>query len=263
MKLEENVAWELASRWVRQGATGPGPFYDQKRVAMTLAPILAVPHGTILEVGSGSGEAIWCLKRMEGTGIAVGIDSDWRSLLHCVRAGNPASFARADADRGLPFRTGSVDCLLTSEVYEHLHHPAAFFQEAHRVLRPNGLLLLTTPNLESLVLITLRRLPRSWTQRIVLRGGPRQRSLHPEFFGVPVGEDGHSHQREGSTVREMEREATRSGFRQVRATTWGVPLATDRVLSRLPPPVWRFILNRFHTLGVGLRHILVVWVRLP
>lgn len=230
---------------------------------MTLVPILAAPHETVVEVGSGSGGAARCLQQMEGVNIAVGVDSDPRSLRYCVKSGNPARFARADADRGLPFRSQSADCLLTSEVYEHLHHPEAFFREAHRVLRPGGLLVLTTPNLESLALIILRRLPRPWARRIVLRGGPRQRSLHPEFFGVPVTEDGHSHQREGSTLRAMEKLATDFGFRQVRATTWGIPFATDQALSKLPRPVWQFLLNRFDTLGVGLRHIMVVWVRLP
>ncbi len=232
-------------------------------MAMTLAPLLASHPETVLEVGSGSGEASRCLQETEGIKIAVGIDSDSRSVLHCVRSGNPASFARADADVGLPFKSESIDGLLTSEVYEHFHHPEVFFAEAHRVLRPNGLLVLTTPNLESLVLMALRRLPRVWAQRIVLRGGPRQRSLHPEFFGTPLAEDGHSHQREGSTVREMERLAAQFGFRQVRGTTWGIPFATDPGLAKLPRPVWEFLLGHFHTLGVGLRHIFVVWVRLP
>ena len=259
---EEPTVRQLV-RSVKAGQTGLDPFYTRKRIAMTLGPILAAHPERVLEVGSGSGEATRCLQEMEGVRIAVGIDSDPRSLRHCVRSGNPARFARAGADAGLPFKSGSIDGLLTSEVYEHLRHPEAFFREAHRVLRSDGVLVLPTPHLDSLVLLALRRMPRAWAQRIVLRGGPRQRVLHPEFFGTPVGEDGHSHQREGSTVREMERLAPRFGFRQVRATPWGIPFATDPALTKLPRPVWEFRLDRFHTRGVGLRHILVVWVRLP
>lgn len=230
---------------------------------MTLAPILAAPHQVVVEVGSGSGEATECLQRTNGVRIAVGVDLDRQALLRCTQSGNLASFVRADADRGLPFRDGSIDVLLASEVYEHLYHPEVFFEEVHRVLRPGGLLLLTTPNLESMALMLLRRIPRAWAQRILLRGGDRQRVLHPEFFHGPVEDEGHSHQREGSSLRDMEKLASRFGFRQVRATTWGIPFATDAALSKLPRPVWRFMLDRLNTLGVGLRHIMVAWVRTP
>lgn len=263
MNALDRAAWQLAAEGFGMDNASPGSYYDRKRVAMTLAPILACRHEMVLEVGSGSGGAVRCLQRMSGNRIAVGIDSDFRSVRYCVQSGNPASFARADADQGLPFKTGSFDCLLSSEVYEHLHHPETFFLDAHRVLRPGGLLVLTTPNMESLVLMTLRHLPRRWAQQIVLRGGPRQRSLHPEFFGVPVDEDGHSHQREGSTLREMAGLAKCFGFRQTRAATWGIPFTTDSAMTKLPRPVWEFLLDRFTVLGVGLRHILVVWTRNP
>lgn len=42
---------------------------------------------------------------------------------------------------------GSVDCLVSTEVFEHLyHHPLGYLEECWRVLRTGGLLLLTTPN---------------------------------------------------------------------------------------------------------------------
>jgi SAM-dependent methyltransferase len=41
----------------------------------------------------------------------------------------------------------SVDCVVSTEVLEHLyHHPAGYLAECWRILRPGGLLLLSTPN---------------------------------------------------------------------------------------------------------------------
>ncbi|MEJ8669191.1 class I SAM-dependent methyltransferase [Streptomyces sp. MS1.AVA.1] len=50
-------------------------------------------------------------------------------------------------DGGLPFRTGSADAVLFSEVIEHLVDPDAALDEIRRVLRPGGHLMLSTPNL--------------------------------------------------------------------------------------------------------------------
>jgi SAM-dependent methyltransferase len=42
---------------------------------------------------------------------------------------------------------GSVDCVVSTEVLEHLyHHPVGYLTECWRILRPGGLLLLSTPN---------------------------------------------------------------------------------------------------------------------
>ncbi|SCL29053.1 Ubiquinone/menaquinone biosynthesis C-methylase UbiE [Micromonospora rhizosphaerae] len=52
-----------------------------------------------------------------------------------------------DATRALPFRDGSFAGLLTGELIEHVYDPTALLRECHRVLAPEGLLVLTTPNL--------------------------------------------------------------------------------------------------------------------
>lgn len=50
----------------------------------------------------------------------------------------------ADAHR-LPFAEGSFDCILASEVLEHLASPAEFVASARRALAPGGRLVLTVP----------------------------------------------------------------------------------------------------------------------
>ncbi len=50
----------------------------------------------------------------------------------------------------LPFRTGSVDTLLSTEVLEHVPKPRALVTEMARVLKPGGKLLLTVPFIQPL-----------------------------------------------------------------------------------------------------------------
>jgi SAM-dependent methyltransferase len=45
----------------------------------------------------------------------------------------------------LPFLTGAFDCVIISEVLEHLEHDAEALEEVSRVLRPGGLLAVSVP----------------------------------------------------------------------------------------------------------------------
>ena len=45
----------------------------------------------------------------------------------------------------LPFAAATMDTVLCNEVLEHVPEPSQLFAEAARVLRPGGVLLLTTP----------------------------------------------------------------------------------------------------------------------
>lgn len=44
-----------------------------------------------------------------------------------------------------PFGDGEFDSVVTNQVFEHVFHPEEFLREIHRVLRPEGILLLTVP----------------------------------------------------------------------------------------------------------------------
>jgi hypothetical protein len=121
-------------------------------------------------------------------------------------------------------------------------------------------LVLTTPNTESLALMVLRRLPRRWAQRILTREGAAKANLHPEFFGDLEKGSPHGHRVEGASLAEMERMAARYGFRQIRGTTWGLPFSAG-FWGKVPRATREFLLRRFLALGVGLRHIFIVWQR--
>jgi SAM-dependent methyltransferase len=58
--------------------------------------------------------------------------------------GNPTADIAVDNDGRLPLDAGTVDCVLSSQVLEHLPDPLAYLSETRRVLRPGGRLVLST-----------------------------------------------------------------------------------------------------------------------
>jgi SAM-dependent methyltransferase len=44
-----------------------------------------------------------------------------------------------------PFEAGSFDSILCNQVLEHVFNPEEFIKEIHRVLKPNGVIILTVP----------------------------------------------------------------------------------------------------------------------
>jgi len=59
----------------------------------------------------------------------------------------------------LPFGDNTFDVLCSFQVIEHLEKPEHFFKEANRVLKKDGLLIISTPNPEG---IPAKRLKHKW-----------------------------------------------------------------------------------------------------
>jgi len=104
--------------------------------------------GTVLEVGSESSLIPSYWENQLGVALEqirlVEISSVSAELLR--RSGFQVSVVDVSSER-LPFADGSISVTLLSEVIEHLIDPDFALEEIRRVLRPNGLLVLTTPNM--------------------------------------------------------------------------------------------------------------------
>lgn len=61
-----------------------------------------------------------------------------------IRAANFGGVLRGDVTR-LPFEDNTFDCIVTSEVLEHIQNDVVAISEFHRVLKPGGTLAATVP----------------------------------------------------------------------------------------------------------------------
>ena len=97
--------------------------------------------GYLVDVGAGSGGVTAMLRWPEEHKVAV--DGN-EQLVHDARARHALETLNADvADVPLPDGSASVVCLL--DVIEHLTDSAPALREAHRLLRPDGRLVVTVP----------------------------------------------------------------------------------------------------------------------
>lgn len=168
---------------------GPGP--------RTRNALPHVPEGArVLDLGCGSGGLLAAVPSPKA---AVGADLAWPALREARKRGLAVVRATLE-NRRLPFRSDAFDRVTCMDVVEHLFDPRPLLGEAHRVLRPGGLLVLQTPNV------------RHWHQvwRIAVRG------RGPSTSGDPEGIDGgHLHYFTFRDVVDLLHEA---GFADVETT---------------------------------------------
>jgi SAM-dependent methyltransferase len=110
--------------WVRTG--------HRRRVTRTIAPRISRLSGVVLDIGGGRDAPH---------------DSAWTGAARRIRLDmSPTHRPDIIADAlALPFRNNSVDAGVIVETLEHLPDPAEAFNEAHRVLKPGGVIVGSAP----------------------------------------------------------------------------------------------------------------------
>lgn len=103
--------------------------------------------GRVLEVGCGLGHLLgWLTDRYSVFGADI---NPW--ALHQAQRDIPeASFLLLSAENLRAFPDESFSVVVTKHVLEHLPNPEMAISEMSRILMPDGLLLFSTPNLDSI-----------------------------------------------------------------------------------------------------------------
>jgi SAM-dependent methyltransferase len=97
----------------------------------------------VLEVGCGEGYGTALLAEVADA--VIGIDYDALTIAHAHETYPQAGFVRGNL-AALPVADAAVDVLATLQVIEHVWNHPEFVRECRRVLRPDGRLVITTPN---------------------------------------------------------------------------------------------------------------------
>jgi len=123
----------------------------QRRISFDIDYLLEYGSGESIVVDIGCCPPLFLLSA-QNLGFQVsGVDITPDRFSRCIEVENLNVFKCNIETEPLPFDDETVDVIVLNEVFEHLRINLVYtFSEVFRVLRPNGYLILSTPNLKSL-----------------------------------------------------------------------------------------------------------------
>lgn len=134
------------------------------------------PEMRILDAGAGAGILAETDLRESGAEI-WGIDED-------ERVKNNPHLRRAFVGRleEMPFEDCFFDAVFCFNVVEHLERPELFFAECSRILKPDGLLFVKTPNGKHYMPFFARLTPLSFHRFYKSKMGKKAADIFPKFY---------------------------------------------------------------------------------
>ena len=97
-------------------------------------------HGRVLEIGTGTGYGVEIVAPHAERFVTI---DKYRT--EALALPENAQFIQTEVPP-LPFGDGEFDCVISFQVIEHIRDDRRFVAEIHRVLRPDGMFIVTTPN---------------------------------------------------------------------------------------------------------------------
>ncbi|HEY4105973.1 MAG TPA: methyltransferase domain-containing protein [Polyangiaceae bacterium] len=130
----------------------------------------------ILNLGSGPFFELSELPRQKKRFTLCDIDPRALELARRIHGAALVAADTVSADAPLPYPDSWFDAVVSMDVVEHVPEPLPWVESALRVLKPGGLLFLTTPNYAS---YSLRALENTVLELIAQKQGFSRKKLHP------------------------------------------------------------------------------------
>jgi methionine biosynthesis protein MetW len=106
------------------------------------------PNAKLLDLGCNNGEFTLEVANIIGTRQVSGVEVVMESIEQ-ARARGIECYQASLEDAKLPIEDGSFDVVCGNQVIEHIANTDGFVREIHRILRPGGYAIISTPNLAS------------------------------------------------------------------------------------------------------------------
>lgn len=123
--------------------------HEERRVREVIISQVPKNAKTVLDVGCGSG---WVAKEFfQKNKNVISLDISKSNPQKVKQLYPSQSHFQVVADSfKLPFKSNSIDCVIASEIIEHVVDPKIFLKELFRVVSDNGSLIISTPYKEKL-----------------------------------------------------------------------------------------------------------------
>jgi len=100
----------------------------------------------ILDLGTAEGRMLSRIKDKYPSTLCVGLEYSPELLDLGIALFQDISFIRADAQNMSFFKDASFDVIVAAAIIEHLKNPEEMLRESSRILKPGGILIITTPH---------------------------------------------------------------------------------------------------------------------
>jgi ubiquinone/menaquinone biosynthesis C-methylase UbiE len=134
----ERMYWNLASEEDRQLHLSRYQFARE----------LFDPHWQCLDAACGSGYGASFLADKVRSVDGVDVDPSTIDFARTTYKQSNLTYHRADLQSTLPFANGTFDAITSFETLEHVSDQKKMTSEFHRVLKPGGILVISTPDRE-------------------------------------------------------------------------------------------------------------------
>jgi len=200
----------------------------------------------ILDIGCGDGKVAEQLKKLGLSQGIYGVDMDEKLLNKAKEKG--IEVYRVDLENEkLPFPDNFFDVVLCIDVIEHIVNIYHLLSEIKRVLKSNGFLIVSTPNVRFIYHII----------RLILGYGPKTSFNPSEYYGADLYDGGHVHY---FTIKDLRNLLIRYGFKllEVRGT-YNVGLYVVRGLSKFASKTkifYNYLCPGIVTMAINIKNVL-------